>query len=94
LGGQALRGTFRIIPDIPKNVSGCTTFFPKYEKNFPDMPKKFSGYMIFFTEMNKNFPEITYIQVFKSALWAKNAILMTFFTQEKGTWQSSYVPGF
>jgi hypothetical protein len=61
-------------PDRPKTFSGYTTFFRSYKKNFPDIPGN-----------EKNFQEITEIRVFKSALWAKNAILMTFFTQEKGT---------
>ena len=70
--------------------------FRTYRKNFPDKPhfflhtkKCFRTYRKIlrkcdiFPGKEKIFPEITYIQVFKSALWAKNAILMTFFTQEK-----------
>ena len=70
--------------------------FRTYQKNFPDIPhfflhmkkcfriyRKILGKYDIFRGKEKSFPEITYIQVFKSALWAKNAILMTFLKQEK-----------
>jgi hypothetical protein len=43
--------------------------------------------MIFFPEIKTFFPKITYIEVFKSALWVKNSILIKFFHGKKGTLQ-------
>ena len=63
-------------------------------KIFRIYQKIFRKYDIF-QRKEKHFPEITYIQVFKSALWAKNAILMTFSrkkralcSRKKGTWRN------
>ena len=49
-----------------------------------------------FQGKEKHFPEITYIQVFKSALRAKNAILMTFSRKKRAlgeTWVEAGPPG-
>ena len=68
--------------------------FPTYQKHFPDISHFFLNVKKFFQIYQKIFPiydffpetkTTTQIQVFKSALWPKNAILMTFFTLEKGT---------
>jgi hypothetical protein len=81
VGGGHLKKILRI---YQKNFPDIAHFFLNMTKIFRIYQKFFSKYDIF-PEGEKKFPEITSIQVFKSALWAKNAILMTFFTQEKGT---------
>ena len=79
-GGGNLKKIFRT---YQKKFQDISHFFLNMKKIFRIYLKILRKYDIF-QGKEKHFQEITYIQVFKSALWAKNAILMTFFTQEKG----------
>ena len=79
-GGE---GHFKKILTSQKNFQDIPHFFVNMKKIFRIF-QGFSRIYEIFPGNEKNFPEITYIQVFKSALWAKNAILMTIFNARKG----------
>jgi hypothetical protein len=97
-GGQALRGTFR---KKKGNRNIFSTGGGSSQKNFPDIPKKLSGYILNMKTFFRIYQKISRIyDIFsgkennidscfqKCPLGKKNAILMTFFMREKGTWQN------
>jgi hypothetical protein len=88
-------------PRRQKNFGQCTIlgvkkFFRTYRfslilTNFSGNTYKFSGYIGIFHRNFNIFPEITYIEVFKRALWLKKGILMNsneLCNQKKGTCQN------
>jgi hypothetical protein len=56
--------------------------FRTYQKKFPDIAHFFLNMTTFFRIYQKILPIYDILPIY---IWAKNAILMTFFTQEKGT---------